>query len=457
MDQKILKCDDLTYLEDLPVFKEKVNFRIHDKDYVVRESYQEIELDKNEDGLFIKISEDKCYDDKITTYITKLDPNNNSVISYKADGPAIFAYTKPIARSTRTILNRESKSIGYKASTGEKKNTTRVNRHLVFNKTDDYLLEMSKEFYKGNEDDEDNIPLNNTSYVSFDTTDLEVEMSGLLKGTEVIYGYDKDGNIEEHTISYNTYGTTVSGELITLDVNYNYTSSDDYKRNIIPQYDLTDGIYTVRYIQKEKPFITLSTEKFIMNEDKELVIQSIDSKFGHLEFTYIPEDNSFNYTATLEVDENEKYVLKGNCKFPLSGDFFSVDNYKDNVTLAKVAFFNNIYETDNGLDCFLNENKLHEATIDKKGDHIKYTFLLNDYDVIKSANIRHNHGMDETCTYKESKLPNGNRIIESCIPAEFKFPIDKKSLFYRALEIGTDNGNDYIASDYRALVVLQKD
>ena len=65
--------------------------------------------------------------------------------------------------------------------------------------------------------------------------------------------------------------------------------------------------------------------------------------------------------------------------------------------------------------------------------------------------------MDETCTYKESKLPNGNRIIESCIPAEFKFPIDKKSLFYRALEIGTDNGNDYIASDYRALVVLQKD
>ena len=52
---------------------------------------------------------------------------------------------------------------------------------------------------------------------------------------------------------------------------------------------------------------------------------------------------------------------------------------------------------------------------------------------------------------------NGNKIIESCIPAEPLFPIDKKSIFYRAVEIGTNNGKEYIASDYRALVVMQKE
>lgn len=455
MDKKVY-CDELDYLSDLPIFKDKVNFKIHDKEYVVKESYQEVGLEKKDDEIYLKINEVKCYDNKETKYIIKLDPTNNNIISYKGDGPALFTYVKPITRSTRTIINRESKSLGYKLSSGELMNATKVNRHMVFSKTNDELIRMSKEFFKGNEDDEDHPPLNTITNVEF--IDNPDDIEGFKYGIETIFMFDKAGNIEEHTVANTIYGQTISGELITLDTDYKYTSSDDYKRNIIPQLEVKDNNeYAIRYIQKENSFITLATETFKMNEDHLLIPLSVESKFVTAQF-FLLNDGSFDCTTKVYGKDNNIddfiYTIESNTKFPLSADYFAFSNYKGDISLAKNSFFNNIYETDNGIECFMNENRLISATIEENNKEIKYNFTLDEYEIINSCSITiDNKISNDVCIYKESILPNKNKIIESCIPAEFKFPVDKKSLFYRAVEIGNDNGKDYVVSDYRALIV----
>ena len=458
MAERVLKCDDLTYLEDLPIFSEKVNFKIHNEEYVTKESYQEYEYKDHE----IKINKSDCFGNNITDTIVKLDDMSCGVISYKTEGPAIFSYNKPITRSTRTILNREAKSIGYKISTNEIMNATRVVKHMFFDKITDEPIMLTKEFFKSDEKGKEDAPLNSITTIHF--TD-DPAPDGLKAGIEEFTMFDKDGNIEEYTKSENLYGLTITGEWITLNVDYKYTSCDDYKENIIPQYsELEDGKIEVSYIKKSRPYDQIAVERFIVNNENLLVPIYLKSEFGE---TFIDEIDTvygmFPYTTKYTIDD-KSYSVTGMVNYPLSGDLFSYNKYKEVLSMSKLSYFDNIYESDNGLECFYNQNRITNAYFEKDNDDevgdkfkARYSYHYDDYGVINIINMESIKGIDQVCNYKESKLPNGNKIIESCIPAEPLFPMDKKSIFYRAVEIGKKDGTEYIASDYRALVVMQKD
>ena len=473
MANKILCCDDLTYLEDLPVFDSKVNFKIHDEHYTVKESYKEFKDAKqgDKDEGLVKIIEKTSFDNKITEFNIKIDPSDNSIVSYKCDGPATFAYTKPITRSARTIFNRESKSIGYKASTGELMNCTRLVRHIFFDKVTDKISALTKEFFRGDEKDGENPPLNSITHSEIikdkknSNDDFEKRFNDIgLYNAETVYTmFDKDGNIEDYYKTLDIIGETIQGELIVLDTDFIYTANDDYKEIIIPQMDVDPGaelfdeysssmLLVIRYIKKSKPFVTLCTEKFML-KDGSLIPIFIESNGTEYLLDFNDIENKYSYTAKSVIDD-EEFIIEGETLFPLSADMFSITKYKGIISTAMNSYFNNIFETDNGTESFYNKNKLKSAKIKLTNNEVTFDYEYDQFDIIKSMKMTNKNKTEELCIYQVSKLPNGNEIIESAIYAEPSFPINKKSIFYTATEVS--NGY-HIESQYSCLIINQKD
>ena len=443
---KTLECDELDFLSDLPLFKSKVASKIYEDEYTVKESYQEISKEKEDDRIVLKIHEDKCYDDRITKFTIKLVPETNVILSYKADGPAVFNYAKPFTNSTRSIMNRESGGTGYKISTGEIMNCTKVWNNLIFSKTEDgKLLYMTREFFKGGEKDSNNPPLNTLTNIAFDYDENDIIMNGTLQETM----YDKDGNIEEYFKADTKYADVDSGEMICVDIDYNYISADSIKRNIIPTLadcDLEKGKVVVEFVRKEDTKKVLSTETFEINEDGNLVPVKLESGFGTINI----DRESGKYICISEVD-GKKYSIVGSTNFPLSGDIFTFSEFKGSTSMSMNSYFDNIYEAQYGGEVFLTKNDIYSVDIDQT---YFYHYYYDDYGIIKTQAFKaQNTEWIEMGSYGESTLPNGNKIIESVVLAEPVYPINKKSIFYRAVEIDKDGE---IASDYRALIIKHK-
>lgn len=459
MAERVLKCDDLTYLEDLPIFSEKVNSKLHNEKYIVYEEYQEREYNKSDDGIEIKISGSNQFGDKINDYTLKIDPSNNSVISYKFEGPAMFSYIRPITRSSRTIFNRESKSIGYNTKTNEIMSGTRVVRHIFFDKVSDELIRVTKEFFKSSEKGQEDIPLNAITNIHLNKK-TENDKDSFKYGTEEFTMFDVAGNIEEYNIADAIYGETISGEFITLNIDYKYTSSDDYKEIIIPQMNIvSDNKIQIRYIKKNKPYDDIATEEFDISEGGLLIPTYIKNLGIEYYLTYIPENGSFDYRSVSVIDD-ETYEFCGNTFFPLSQDMLAYCKANENITLSLNSMFNNIYDIDNGLDCYYNSNKIKSAKFKLNGDDADtcFSYKYDDYGIINSVISTTKNGNEpikELCKYQVSKLPNGHNIIESCFLIRPVFPYDKKSIFYIAAEISKNNdGKPYICSEYKVTAIV---
>lgn len=443
---KTLKCDDLTYLEDAKLFKDKIAFKLRDEDYTVKESYMEYKYEKEK----IRISDSRCYGDNITDFEIVVD-DTNLIGQYKGEGPVIFNYRKPPIRSNKWIINREAKSIGYKKSTGDIMNCTKTVDHIIFDKRTEGISRITKEFYKGNEKDGENPRLNMFVEVRF--TDEDTNNVVFLHGVETRTSFDQDGNIEDMTTGLGTYAFMNTGELICVSMMYTFMSSEDDKRNVIPRLieEMEDGevpVYYVEFYQKEHPEIVLATEKFIANdENKELYI--IESKVGNTVTTFNPVDG-MSYTSEFTDSDGYKYQVRGKTGYPLSSDYFVFDEYKGIKSFSMISYFDNIYETEYNGDAFLNTTTLELVSITKDGKIDKLINYSSDCGHYFSQHLRINHGsnVDENLCYTNKlTLPNGNILKESVINAD---PLNPKSVFYEAVEYDKD---DIMVSRYRALAV----
>lgn len=448
---KTLKCNDLTYLEDAPLFKDKVAFKINDEEYTVKESYSEYKKEKD----YLHILESKCYDNNITDFDIKVI-NGNCIQSYKSEGPAIFSYRKPPANSTKFIINREAKSIGYKISTGDIMNTTKMVDHIIFSKKTEELMRITKEFYKGSKEDKDNPKLN--MIIDIRITGTEATGNTFLIGEETRTFFDKDGNIEELVIGDTKYAYTSTGEFICIDFKFTYTSSPDHKRLVIPklvQENIGEEVgYYVQFYQKENPDVILASEYFIEDFNNDcLVLVSSDINGKKTEFKHTELGIEFVSKFT---DSNGKiYTTSGITNYPLSSDFFVFDEYQKNITFTMTPYFNNIYETEFFGDALLTNTYLKSISVENE-DGTKERLIHYNYDgIYKSQKYVFKFGANtnkEICLRADTMLPNGNILRESIINAD---PLSGKSIFYEAAEF--DKTDESKVSSYKALIVKHID
>ena len=462
---KVLKCDDLLWLQDAPLFKEEVAFKIKQDEYTVKESYQEYkETDKYG---FRTVTDSKCYLNNITDYTYSIREEDNVLNSYKGDGPAIFTYMKPFTNSTSHIINREFKSIGYKTSTGDIQNCTKLMTHIVYQKTTGEFERIMNEFFKGNEKDGENPVLNKLVELKFygynDYDDI------FERAIETRTMFDRDGNIEDYLVSDNKYCRTEMGDLICVDTKVKYSSTGDNDRNIIPKLVMSEddpSTFTVQYYQKINKAIVLSKERFKINEEDATVrlIESITG-FGDgkrtttFDYNKLDKDGNPEYRSVIRTD-SEVCTIIGYTNSPVSADYFTYDKYKNNITVGMNSYFSNIFQVEYLGAAMLTNSYITEATIrdnNLMGNiKCKYTYERNDHGQYISQNYLSDYQKEskELAKTKVSKLPNGHDLVESVILAEPMYPKRVKSIFYQANEV--DDKNELISS-YSALVVKHKE
>ena len=451
MAEKTLKCDDLTYLEDLELFKNEVAFKIRQPEYTVKESYMEYKgLDEN--GLRV-ITDSKEYMDNITDYTYKFKVDDNFIQTFKGNGPAIFTYLKPAINSTKYIINRESKSIGYQISTGDIKNCTKLVTHVIFDKKTEEFSRITTEFFKGDDKCGENPYLNMLN---------EIRMTGTegiyLLGVETRTMFDKDGNIENYLVGNGKYAYTNTGDFICVNMEYTYSSTPDNRSNIIPRCKFENDVLKVEFYQKAFPHHVLSEEVFKEDTENEcLILLSTHRENAETRF-YYRDDNTISYIHEFTSSENNHYSVSGTTNCPLSADFFMFDEYQKNITFGKNPYFDNIYQSNYFNDAMLTHTTIENVTIgDESGVEIASYQYKNAGLCYFSQKYIDNHSSEskELCKYKEGTLNNGNIVIESVIAAEPSYPRDPKSIFYRCVEL--DKVGKNIVSDYKALVVLHKE
>ena len=263
---------------------------------------------------------------------------------------------------------------------------------------------------------------------------------------------DENGNILDFTLAHVVYGPTIYGELIKINHKYKYTSSENDKKNIIPKLEIIenedgkDTLYRVLYVRLEEAYNSLGEELFDITNNGHLVPIKLETPFGTIEI-----DDREEYKSTTIIN-NKEYSVEGTCNFPLSGDTFGFNEYKENISFAMNPYFRNIYDTQIAGLVFLTDNSIKLVQI---GQECTIEYEHDEYGVIKEQkyHLANNPNPENYCNYNISELPNGNTIIESSILAEPVFPINKKSIFYRTIEVDKDKK---IVSDYRALIVNQK-
>jgi hypothetical protein len=456
---KTLKCNDLTYLEDAPIFKDKVAFKLKDEGYTVKESYSEYKYEKD----ITHIKESKCYGDNITDYDIKVK-DGVVIESYKAEGPALFTYKKPATHSTKYIINREGKSIGYKISTGDIMNTTKTVDHIIFSKKSEEMMKITKEFFKGKASDGDNPRLNMLIDIRITNSD-----DMFIHGVETRTSFDADGNIEDLFIGNTIYTYADTGEFICVNFEPIYMSSDDDKRIVIPRLvaahfkgvvdtheenaeDNTN--FSIEFYRKEAPKEVLATEYFVWDDETEgFRIEKIS--VGNKETIFIKiGKSSYTYDSTLTDSDGNTYQVTGRTLFPLSSDFFMFDEYQENISFAMTSYFDNIYETEFFGDALLSKTTI-DTVIIKKNDEI-YKQIIYDWNTYcASQKVVCKFGKEveeELCITDSMTLPNGNKLVESLVQAD---PLNPKSIFYEAIEF--DSNNFDIISSYKALAVKHID
>ena len=106
-------------------------------------------------------------------------------------------------------------------------------------------------------------------------------------------------------------------------------------------------------LRKSKPYDDIAIEEFDISEGGLLIPTYIKNLGIEYYLTYIPEDNSFDYKS-VSVINDDIYEFYGNTLFPLSQDMIAYCKSENTITLTLNSFFDNVYDIDNGLDCYYN-------------------------------------------------------------------------------------------------------
>ena len=447
-DKKYL-YKDIENLKDSSIFKDNVLFKLTSGEYTTYEYYQDIFKDEDEESKFLNIKFDSCYDNIYSSYDIVYNPEDDVIINYRFNSKYMYSYAKPYMNSNKHIINRETKSIGYKND--EICNSSRELYHLIFSKNkNSKLININKEFFKGDENDGENPKLNTTINIRFEYEDGEIddEYSPIfINGIEEYTLLDKNGNIEDHTKSRNVYADTSCGEMICVHKDFDYMSSKSDKDIIIPYMgESTEDKIKVNYIRKSDENVVLSYEEFYIEDDGTLTPIHIHNNMGDI--TIKRDDKEYRYTTVLE-NNNTKYTIEGSCNYPLSCNIFAFSLYRNILGFTSLPYFDALYHTDINGEIFIVKNKLYKALIEKDGNIYAYEYEYDENGVINKQLF---NGKD-VCKYNVSILENGNKFIESLILAEPVFPINKKSIFYRAIEV---NDEGFILSDYRTVAISHK-
>ena len=230
----------------------------------------------------------------------------------------------------------------------------------------------------------------------------------------------------------------------------------------------TEDTIKINYIRKVDESDILATEEFYIESDGTLTPTFIKNRDGETNIERV--NDTYLYTKAIE-HENVKYIIEGTCNYPLSGNIFSFSSYKGILGFTALPYFDALYHTEVNGEIFVVKNNINKAIIEKENDKDSYiyTYLYDDYGIINKQIFTRRHVDENTyqqafeqdinmCKYNSIILPNGNKFIESMILAEPVFPINKKSIFYRAVEISkNEDGTEYISSDYRAVMITHKD
>lgn len=455
---------DLNNLMLSKIFTDNVAFKLTSGEYTTHESHQIIAPDiissneGEEDSGFLTVKFDSCYDNIESTYNLVLNPEDNAIINYKFESPYMYSYAKPYTKSNKDIINRETKSIGYKDN-GDIINSSRELYHLIFSKnTNSKLINIYKEIFKGNEKDKEDPKLNSIINIRFNYTkeELSDEFAPLfLKGYEEYTLLDRNGNIEDHTKANTLYADTSCGETICVDKYFDYMSSKSDNEIIIPtMVRLNEDNIRIEYIRKADEKNVLSYEDFYIETDGTLTPTFIKNNMGEIKIER--KDDTYQYIATME-NEGNTYIVEGECNYPLSCNIFSFSYYRHILGFASLPYFDQLYCTDINGEVFLVKNKLNSVTINDGTNNHHVTYKYDEYGMIISQEyISNSNIVFEGCKYSTRELDNGNKLIESMILAEPVFPINKKSIFYRCIEITNEDGKEYISSDYRTVAITHK-
>ena len=461
---------ELENLNNSDIFKDNVLFKLTSGDYTTYEYHQSIEPDNDdEDNNFLLITFDSCYDNILSTYDIVYNPEDDVIINYKFNSKRMYSYAKPYTKTNKYIINRETKSIGYKEN-NEIRNSSRELYHLIFSKNkNSKLININREFFKGETEDGEDPKLNRLINIKFEYEDDEIDdeySPVFINGIEEYTLLDKNGNIDDHTKARTIYADTSCGEMICVHKDFDYMSSRNDNEIIIPYMgESTENTIKINYIRKADESDILATEEFYIESDGTLTPTFIKNRDGETNIERI--NDTYLYTKVIE-HENDKYIIEATCNYPLSGNIFSYSSYKGILGFAALPYFDALYHTEVNGEIFVVKNNINKATIEK-GDNI-YSFIYeyDNYGIITKQLFIVHHIDNETqtsyegernmCKYNSKTLPNGNKFIESMILAEPVYPLNKKSIFYRAVEISkNEDGVEYISSDYRAVMITHKD
>lgn len=454
---KVLVADDLTFLEDLPVYSDRVAFLLHKEGNIVKESYREfkkVDKDKTCNSPHMVITDTKGYDDKITKYTIRA--MDDVVIDYSGKGPAIETKLNQITCSDKDFYNRRSSDIGYKASTGEVMTTTTLDYHMGYEEVSRYHVPSFININAFRSIDSDpNHPLLDTSIDTlFFYDENKLISSTILLAREIRQRYRPNGDLYDFKKSNVKYGYDITGELIKIDAKTKVQFEGD-RNDICPRLKVDDeGLYHVRYVSMAKPYDIHVEEIYELAEDA-FVLKKIINNDINVTIDFKWEDyEEYYYSAKHTSSDGTTATVTGFINRPTSGDMFMYSTDKHGLAFSKLSYFSNTYIGDADGSCFLINGNIEDTEITTKdGNTVTYIYDYDpDTDTYLSQYRKENNSKDgvELANVKRTVLPNGNTIIESAIYADPMIKKDKNTILYTATEVTEDK---VMVSQYKVLIV----
>ena len=467
---RALVANDIDFLKDLPIYKDKVNFLINDEKSLVKESYRTFkEVAKDEDktcpGEHTIINDRKSYDGNITEYTIRAV--DDVIIDYHGKGPTVETNVEQITCSEKDFYNRRMHDIGIQLSTGEVKGSTIVDYHTKYVSVKDYRLPgfINMNVFRSDYKDPEHPALDMVINTEFYYDDNKENTATILIAREIRQRFHKNGELYDFKRSNMKYGYDVVGELIKIDTKAKELFEGD-RGDIVPRLKIDDeGNYIIRYVSMDKPYDVHMIETYVLVDDAfKLTHITNNDQYVEIDFEWLPEgpenmvcypDGCYRYTSTLKY-QNKTCQITGYINRPNSGDLFMYTESKNGLSFSKLPYFQNIYAGEADGSYFLTNNIIAEAKIiDDSGKTVTYTyqydenreFLVNQFVVID------NDEKIETAIHSTTVLPDGTSVHEIVINADpFDNNVHKKSknIFYVATEL---DANKDIISQYRALII----
>ena len=455
-DKKVLIADTLPWIKDSKIYMNNINFLIHDNSSIVKESYKiytniNDNIDKEYPMKHVLIEETKGYDNNITHYNIRLQ--DDIIISYNCNGPAIDSNLYRITSSEKAFYNRRSKDIGKQISTGEIKATTILDYHTkydIINKIESPSF-IGINFFRS-KDDNPNYPIldmiTNTEF--FYDINNKNNIPIIINGKEIRQRFDYNGNLYDYKKSNVKYGYDITGELIKLDSRAKLLFEGD-KRDICPKMKIEDGKYIIKYTSIDKPYDIHLIETYILDKDTFVLEHIKNNDLGiDISFRWI-ENRKMYYYISKYSNGNINTLVYGHINHPTSGDYFSYIKYKETMTLSKMAYFDNIYRSDSDGTCYIVHNTIDRIIYETDKDTNEYRYIYDTKGNLQYQTRKINNGDEEIISKSNTIIFDNNyRYEEMLLYAEPSNRLNKKNILYIANEY---NKEGILKSTYKALII----